>query len=113
MTHKWGYVRARAHYTFKMYTDSYPYPTLIIYDQGGKVSVTNDIENVLSEISSLAEIDLKGFMIIYRDEEEVFDGYCLENQDFVIFNELTEEGAIIAFTDLLNRRKKEIIVNDE
>jgi hypothetical protein len=97
--------RTNATFTYKIYMDSYPYPALVIYERWGKKTVRNDIQWVIGRIANEEQTDLSDFIIITRDSEEVFDGYDICTGEFVIFNELTEEGAINSFVELRNREK--------
>ena len=58
-----------------------------ITDLGGMKSVTNDIENVLTDII-IAEIgiDLDDYKIMYRDSQKIWDGIRFENGCVAFFS---------------------------
>lgn len=80
----------RADYT---YTVEETIIAIVDLDQGSR-SVTNDIENVLDEISAHLG-GLAGYAIIYRDSRGVWDGVRLERGVAVFYglNETELEGA--------------------
>lgn len=49
----------------------------------GNTSVTNDIENVITEIAYKEQIDPIKYKIIYRDSAGFWDGYDFLNENFV------------------------------
>lgn len=51
-------------------------------NSGGK-SITNDIENIVAEISGIEHIDPAHFMIVYKDSCGYWDGWDHINNDFV------------------------------
>lgn len=66
---------------------------VVIYDENnGRMTVTNDIENVLRDIGKT--IDLTNMKIIYRDSMGVFDGVTLENERFYPINKTSLEEAL-------------------
>jgi hypothetical protein len=52
---------------------------LAIEDLGGMKSVTNDIENILSDIAKYSLVNLSEYRIIYKDSQGVWDGITLKN----------------------------------
>lgn len=59
--------------------------TLLIWDQNiGNRSVTNDIENVVSDIAMHEQIDPAQYLIIYRDSEGRWDGWDAATQEFFV-----------------------------
>jgi len=77
---------------------------LIIKDLNlGRMSVTNDIENVLNEISKLIILDL--YKIIYEDSDGMFDAvltYQNEFSDYYILGVWSKEEAKEKFTEYHN-----------
>lgn len=63
----------RASFTYEISADN----IVQIFDEDKGMSVTNDIENVLSEISELENRPLTGSTVIYRDTMGNWDGVTL------------------------------------
>src|SRR5687768_4995935 len=61
------------------YTYEYIDDVLVIVDQLGPRSVTNDIENILRVIHANEAADLTGKKIIYRDSGSKWDGLIAKN----------------------------------
>ena len=56
---------------------------LMIVDQDlGHMSVTNDIENVVADIAAVEHIDPKEHFIVYRDSKGRWDGWDATTEDF-------------------------------
>ena len=77
---------------------------LIIKDLNlGRMSVTNDIENVLNEIGKVIILDL--YKIIYEDSDGMFDAvltYQNEFTDYYILGVWSKEEAKEKFTEYYN-----------
>lgn len=68
---------------------------IIIVDEGkSEKTVTNDIENVVSEICRAENIEAHHFMIIYRDSEGMWDGWDPVVEEFVPLQQDTWGKAI-------------------
>ena len=66
---------------------------VVIYDLNlGRMSVTNDIEEVIKEIGTT--VDLSTRKIIYRDSCGVFDGITLNKERFYPINKTTLKEAL-------------------
>lgn len=48
----------------------------------GKMSVTNDIENVVADIAAAESIDPKDYLILYRDSDEDWGRWDATTEDF-------------------------------
>lgn len=62
---------------------------LFITDLNGDKSVTNDIEEVLAELTDTLKTSMDNYKILYSDSIGVVDGVKTENglfKDFVILN---------------------------
>jgi hypothetical protein len=71
----------QADFTYKITPD-----TIAIFDTGnGRRTVTNDIEAVLRKIEYWHQGSIGGFKIMYRDENEVWDGVRWDGQHPVFF----------------------------
>jgi hypothetical protein len=60
----------------------------------GRVSVTNDIKNVVEEIAKKENLDARRYMIIYKDSEGRWDGWDHNLQDFVPIRSFNWKSAI-------------------
>ena len=49
----------------------------------GGMSVTNDIENVVADISLKEKIEPSRYLIVYKDSEGMWDGWDHKGQDFI------------------------------
>lgn len=87
------------------YTYFYYHDILVINDQLGNRSVTNDMENILRTIHLNDAKDLTGYKIIYSDTYGVYDGVKAKNigtygnpkyivEDFIILNTRDQQQAI-------------------
>ncbi|WP_445453130.1 hypothetical protein [Flavobacterium sp. 25HG05S-40] len=61
----------------------------------GKMSVTNNIENVVDEIAKKEEINRDDFKVIYRDSVGNWDGYNTKTKEFI---SLDTDMRIVALT---------------
>ena len=71
----------RSNYTYKIGSN---YLFITDLNIGGK-SVTNDIENVLDDISKELNISLDNFKILYMESDGVVDGILTSNGEFKDF----------------------------
>lgn len=84
----------RADYTYTVATCAGRNVIMIEDLDLGNVSVTNDIKNVVKEISSVEEIDPGQYMIIYKDSSGSWDGWDHHRQDYVALQEDDHRDAI-------------------
>lgn len=49
----------------------------------GNISVTNDIENVVTDIARMENIDPCRYMIVYKDSEGLWDGWDHRVWEFI------------------------------
>lgn len=84
----------RATFTYEFSEDG----ILCIYDQDQGMSVTNDIYNVLDDISQEENRPLVGLKVIYRDSSGCWDQVLLTTEghfrDFRSINKYTIEEAL-------------------
>lgn len=84
---------------------------LIIKDLNlGRMSVTNDIEEVLNEISNKITNPLDSYKIIYEDSDGMFDGvltYKNEFSDYYILGAWDIDEAKIKFSEYYSSIKEE------
>lgn len=68
----------------------------IIDEDRGRMSVTNDIENVTAEIEK--ELTLQGkslpTLIVYRDSEHLWDAWSTKKQDFILLSADSQDTAV-------------------
>lgn len=77
--------RSRADFAHKLGVVN-GFKVLLIVDLDmGKMSVTNDIENVIDDIAFAENIDPKEYLIAYRDSEGDWDGWDAKTNDFYFF----------------------------
>lgn len=91
----------KSNYTYSV-TDISGRNVIAIEDlNNGGMSVTNNIENVISEIENAEKIDAKCYMVIYKDSNGIFDGFDCKTGDFFPLNKnnLTE-----AITEYINQQ---------
>ena len=62
----------------------------------GRMSVTNDIENVVAEVSQQLGIKATDYKWIYQDSDGNWDGWDPKTQDFIFLLSDTKEEAIEA-----------------
>lgn len=65
----------------------------IVDEDKGRMSVTNDIENVVGEICTRQNIEAKDYKWIYRDSSGNWDGWDPEKEDFISLNAQDENEA--------------------
>lgn len=63
----------------------------------GRMSVTNNIENVVEEIGKIEKITPTEFMIVYRDSEGIWDGWDHLNNQFIPLSYDIWENAVHAY----------------
>jgi len=74
---------SRADYIHKI-KDFNGTPVLTISDLNlGNVSVTNDIENVVKDIEVMEKINADEFVVVYKDSDDIWDGWNNKLQEFV------------------------------
>jgi len=66
----------------------------------GRMSVTNCIEDVVDEIAQNENINHSNYMIIYRDSENIWDGWIHDKYDFVGLDKKTSREAFEKFEKL-------------
>lgn len=72
--------RADFHYRLTVFDN---HKVLLICDQDlGNMSVTNDIENVVSDIALHEGIDPEDYLIFYKDSLGYWDGWDASSKDF-------------------------------
>lgn len=75
--------RAKSSYTYTI-ENHLNRKWIVIQDQNlGRMSVTNDIENVVHDICQLNEITTADHLIIYQDSAGDWSGYNLEEDKFI------------------------------
>ncbi len=70
---------ARADYVYTLTDDIL---SIIDLDRGGK-SVTNDIDNIIADVSEIEDIDPSEIKVIYRDSDGIWDGYNPVKYSFI------------------------------
>lgn len=77
--------KSRANFIYKIGDlDEKKYLLIVDQDSGG-MSVTNDIENVVADISQHEGVDPLELTIIYKDSMGNWNGWDHESQDFYPF----------------------------
>jgi hypothetical protein len=66
---------------------------IVDLDQG-RMSVTNDIENVVDEICTVQNIEAKDYKWIYQDSDGIWDGWNPEKETFISLGVDDEADAI-------------------
>ena len=86
----------RSDYKYKLHHDN----VISIIDLNlGRMSVTNDIENVVGAIAEQNGItNIDKWLVVYRDSEGTWDGWIPLRENFVPLNCETEEAAIQKIT---------------
>ena len=76
----------------------------------GRMTVTNNIENVIAEIKQ--ELAQQGYilpsLIIYKDSDNCWDGWDFVEQDFIFLFEKSSQSAI---EKLIRKNEKKIDVS--
>lgn len=91
---------ARADYTYSI--ESYQGRNIIqIEDLNlGNMSVTNDIENVLSEIGRVEKIDPSSYMVVYKDSTGDWDGFDFKSGNFIALTEESWQDAVTKYVQI-------------
>ena len=75
----------RADYDYQLTKYNNKIDVLAIEDLNlGNVSVTNDIENVVADISRLEKLKAEDYMIVFKDSTGHWDGWDSSKQQFVL-----------------------------
>ncbi len=75
----------RADYTYEVGKYKNKVDVITIKDLNlGSTSVTNDIENVVSDISRLEKLKAEDYMIVFKDSTGHWDGWDSSKQQFVL-----------------------------
>lgn len=77
--------RSRANFQYKIGQWNGHSLLLIVDQDAGGMSVTNDIENVLAAIADHEGIDPKDYTIVYRDSQGDWDGWDAKTEQFFFF----------------------------
>lgn len=77
--------KSRANFSFRIGTYKTKKWLLIVDKNSGGMSVTNDIENVVDDISAHVGIDPLEYRIIYKDSEGRWDGWDHKTQTFYLY----------------------------
>lgn len=89
-----------ANYTYSIEHEQGRKVLCIVDQKDGKKTVTNDIENVLQKIAARENIDLKDYMIVYRDSYNFWDGWDYASADFVILRSKSWKGAVLLYVNM-------------
>lgn len=96
--------KSRAHYTYTVFSQD-GYDIVAIVDNDTGMSVTNDIENVMSDIAEEEGIEIISYLVIYRDSAGQWDGWDWDTQWFTFLHAHTQEDAVNNFISLKNKRQ--------
>lgn len=55
----------------------------IVDEDAGRMSVTNNIENVVSEICLSENLDPEDCLVTYKDSDGIFDGWDTVQEDYI------------------------------
>lgn len=84
----------KAKYSYSFFEQD-GYQGIAIGDRGiDDTSVTNDIEGVVAEIEKVESVDAKKFIVVYRDSDDIWDGWDAITQKFVILCCSTRKSAV-------------------
>ncbi len=87
---------ARADYVYTLTDDIL---SIIDLDRGGK-SVTNDIENIIADVSEIEDVDPADLKVVYRDSEGIWDGYNPVTDSFIPLRASSDIEAIAKLLSL-------------
>jgi len=88
---------AHSDYTYQV-TSHGGHAVIAIEDtNGGGMSVTNNIENVVEEIGIKEKIDPEAFVIVYKDSDDRWDGWDDNRQAFIYLNAVSWWTAVEAY----------------
>ena len=77
----------------------------IIDRNRGRMSVTNNIENVVSEIAVENNLNPNEYLIIYKDSEGMWDGWEFKSKRFIRLNCNTERNATERYISIVLQRR--------
>lgn len=72
----------RSDFSYKIVDDIF---ICIVDEYAGRMSVTNDIENVIKYISTTLNKSIDNYKVIYKDTEGIIDGINTLNGEFKTF----------------------------
>ena len=101
--------KSRADYTYAILDTQGRNVISIIDENKGNRAVTNAIEQVIKEIAEAEKVNAEQYMIIYRDTENMWDGYDFKKRTFVPLQCNSEETAIRKYIERqlgINGRQK-------
>ena len=84
----------RADYTYKVATCAGRHVIIIEDLNRGNISVTNDIENVVKEISLVEHLNPANYIIVFKDSMGGWDAWDNKNQQFIPLSETDYRDAI-------------------
>lgn len=88
---------SRAHYNYA-FTQIGGHKAIAIVDQdNGGMSVTNDIENVVYEISAKERLNPEQYLIVYEDSEGIWDGWDAKKRGFVSLRSQSLNDSLAAY----------------
>ena len=95
-------MKAKASYTYTV-EKHMDRKWIVIQDQNlGRISVTNDIENVISDICETEQIDIKTHLVIYQDSMGEWTGYDIGTDSFTFAADSMKDWRDAA-TEILNQ----------
>lgn len=97
-------IRFDTAYTYHFKTESET-RFLCIIDGNQGMSLTNNIEHVVSEIVKTEELQFDEFAIIYQDSQGIWDGYDERKQEFIPLSATSERRAIESYLKLHKNAK--------
>lgn len=74
---------ARSSYEYSIIAVTPEKVGIVIWDKNVGMSVTNDIKNVVDEISASERLNPKDCLIVYRDSMGIWDGWSAVNNEFI------------------------------
>lgn len=91
---------ARADFTHEI-TSYNGFPVLKIEDLDlGNMSVTNNIEEVVRDVEVMEKIDAKNYVIIYKDSDDMWDGWDAVKQSYVPLQKTNYTAAVERYIQL-------------
>ena len=66
----------------------------IIDEDFGNMSVTNSIEKIVKKICSMEKKDPKDLNIVYRDSDQIWDGWDYKTKSFIALHFTDSEKAM-------------------
>jgi hypothetical protein len=96
---------ARSDYLCR-FREKHDYKFVLIEDLNmGRMSVTNDIENVILEVCQSQDIKPEETVFLYQDSEGIWDGFDWKTKSFFYVGATSLEGAIEKFNDLQRKNR--------